>query len=90
VGTVVAGVDQGIDMITDGNQQVTGSTVININSTKAGIISDEHNYLIIGVAVGDEFWVILICAILICLVFLKKTSVNPKPSKLSNSKMFKR
>jgi hypothetical protein len=38
-GTVMAG----IEMIADGNQEVSGSTVININSPKAGIVSDEHN-----------------------------------------------
>jgi hypothetical protein len=43
-------VETGIDAIAEGNQQVTGSTVININSPKAGIISDENNYLIIGVS----------------------------------------
>jgi hypothetical protein len=71
-GTVVTGVDQGIEMITDGNQQVTGSTVININSPKKGIVSDEHNYLIIDVAVGVGILVIMICAICICLFFRKK------------------
>jgi hypothetical protein len=58
-------------MSTDGNQQVTSSTVININSPKAGIVSDKHNYLIIGVADGVGILVTMICAICICLVFLK-------------------
>jgi hypothetical protein len=59
-------------MSTDGNQQVTSSTVININSPKAGIVSDEHNYLIIGVADGVGILVTMICAICICLIFFKK------------------
>jgi hypothetical protein len=52
----VAGVDHGIHMIADGNQQGTGSTVININGPKTGIVSDEHNHLPLGVAVSLELW----------------------------------
>jgi hypothetical protein len=55
-------------MSTDGNQQVT---VINIKRPKEGIVSDEHNYLIIGVADGVGILVIMICTICICSVFKK-------------------
>jgi hypothetical protein len=66
-------------MITDGNQQVTGCTVMNINSPKAGIFSDEHNkHLTISVAVGEGILVTMICAICICLAFHKKDVCKPE------------
>jgi hypothetical protein len=70
----VAGVDQDIDMITDGNPYITFYTVINIKRPKAGIVSDENNYLIIGVAVDVRIVVIMLRAICICLIFRKKGS----------------
>jgi hypothetical protein len=66
-------------MIADGNQEVSGSTVININSPKAGIVSDEHNYLIVGVIVGVGI-ILIMLSICICVILRKKDSSKTNES----------